>query len=217
MRQGKQQCDHPFAQLTDTLRSLLAIQAPWLVTAAFTLASARISAHTPTARRHSRAAPRSRGIKIITPVLSKNQRLPLLQHSRRGYPWALEGQEVPMTRTTTQPMESPLCRSIPTDPHPFPLRSVWLVCLSFKGKAQTSTLLPCSRAPWLLLCRVTCNAKWDTHDRIRPSMRWLPQHRRRRGLRLPPTLLPDTTLLRSWSLRQPMASSSRAAGTIALT
>lgn len=217
MRQGKQPCDCQLAQFTDILYSLSATQALWLVTVGSTLANALTSAHTPIAKRHSRVVPRSPGIKIIILVPSKNQRQPPLQHLRRGCPWAPEGQEARMMRTTTQPMESLLCHSTLIGPHPFPLRSVWLVCLSFKGKAQTIILLPCSRAPWPLLYQVTCNAKWDTHDRTLPSMRWLLQHRRRKGRRLPPTLLLDTTHLRSWSLRQPMASSNRAAATTALT
>lgn len=217
MWQGKQLCDCLLAQISDIIYSLSATQALWLVTVGSILASALTSAHTPTAKRHSRAAPRSPGIKIITLVLSKNQRQPLLQHLRRGCPWAPEGQEAPMMRTTTQPMESLLCRSILIGPHPFPLRSVWLACPNFKGKARTIILLPCSKAPWPLLYQVTCNARWDTHDRTRPSMRWLPQLRRRKGPRLPPTLLLDTTHLRSWSLPQPMASSNRAVGTTALT
>lgn len=97
---------------TDRSTSHSRIAARSLVTAAFTLASDRISVHMPIAKRPSLAARLSRDIRIITRVRSKSRKQPLQRHWHHAYLCRASAREVRMTRTTSLTMVNPHCRSL---------------------------------------------------------------------------------------------------------
>lgn len=96
--------------------SLSATRAHLLATAVFIRASAHISAHTLIVKRHSRDAPLSRAIRIITRALLKSQRPPQPPLWRPECLCRPEAQEAPTTRTTIPQTASRRCLN-PTGHH----------------------------------------------------------------------------------------------------